>query len=186
MTNEECFTKCIEDDKFCILLSRIISKKASRQGIKDETEQLRICNITSQQYNINIINLSQSEYRPTKDGQILSKKEIHLQNISMDNCLKSFDGLITGKINGFISAKIAYGSGGHQDNVFEEMDIIAEWWKKYINSPDYICVLLIDTDLIAKFTRLKEKYADINNILVKNHIEFQQYIIDNYNIEERI
>ena len=82
-------------------------------------------------------------------------------------------------MNGFISAKVAYGGGGHQDNVFEEMDTLAEWWKKYKYETGEILIVLIDTDLITKCTRIKEKYNNVNNIMVFNHI-FQQYMINTY------
>ena len=112
------------------------------------------------------------------------------ENIKMDDCLKSFDGQITGKLTGYISSKISfgedYGGGGHQDNVFEEQHKFSEWWIKYRTDSTDILVLLIETDLTTKFARLKEKYADINNIMVFNHIEFQQYIIDTYYNDESI
>ena len=41
-------------------------------------------------------------------------------------------------------------------------------------------VSLIDTDLMTKFTRLKEKYESEKNVMVFNHVQFQQYMIDTY------
>lgn len=185
-TCEEFFKKCNEDDKFCIVICRLISKNASRQGAKDETEQLRTCNITSQQYGINIRNLTATELRPTKDGQILTVSEMKQNKVQKDCCLKSFDGKIEGVLNGFIAAKVAFGSGGHQDNVFEEMDTIAEWWKNYKCGIEETLIVLIDTDLKSKFDRLKEKYNNINNIMFCNHIEFQQFVIDTYHTDASI
>lgn len=186
LKEEEFLFKCIEDDLFAKLSSRIISKNASRQGSKDETEQLRLCNITAEKCGLVIDNLTSTEFRPTKDGLIVSKKEMKTKEIKKDCCLKSFDGRISGKFEGFISAKVAYGGGGHQDNVFEEMDIIAEWWGKYKYETKEILVLLIDTDLIIKFERIKEKYKNINNLMVFNHVEFQEYMINNYYTDESI
>jgi hypothetical protein len=180
LTKEEFFKKCIEDDLFCKLSARNISINASRQGSKDASEQLRTCNFTTKKCGIYITNLISTELRPTKDGMIISKNEMKIKKIQKDCCLKSFDGKISGKINGLISAKIAYGNGGHQDNVFEEMDIVADWWKKYKQNSDDILVILIDTDLSDKFTRIKEKYNNIQNIMIYNHIDFQKYIIDTY------
>lgn len=186
ITPEEFLKKCHDDDLFCKLSAMNISKNASRQGSKDETEQLRLCNSTSEKCGVFITNLTATEMRPTKHGQIVSKNEMKIKAIKKDCCLKSFDGKIWGKLNGLITAKVAYGSGGHQDNVFEEMDTISEWWKTYkYNTPEML-VVLIDTDLTDKFTRIKEKYNDILNIMVCNHIELQQYIIDVYYSDESI
>ena len=193
ITQHELLSKCKQDKLFAKSISMYISKNASRQGSKDETEQLKTCNITSQKCGVTIKNLTATELRPTKDGRIVSNCEMKIQQIQKDCCLKSFDGKISGKINGFISymntpiikaTKVAYGSGGHQDNVFEEMDTIAEWWKKYKSESEEILIILIDTDLIIKITTLKEKYRNVNNVKVFNHVEFQQYIIDTYYIDE--
>lgn len=184
LTETEFLLKCKEDHLFAKIISRHISKNASRQGSKDETEQLRTCNITAKKCGCEIINLSNKALRPTKDGSIISNSEMEKKGIQKDCCLKSFDGKILGKINGFISAKVAYGNGGHQDNVFEEMDIVAEWWKKYKSETGEFLIVLMDTDLIPKFTRIKEKYSNVNNVMVFNHIQFQQYMIDTYYIDE--
>lgn len=167
-----------------LLLSRTLAKKASRQGSKDENEQLDICNSISQQCGISITNLSSTALRPTKDGEIVTKKEMEDKSIPKDCCLKSFDGEITGNINGYIAAKVAFGSGGHQDNVFEEMDTMADWWKTYKNESPDVLVILIDTDLTSKFDRLKEKYVHSPNIMVYNHVDFQKYLIDTFYKED--
>ena len=184
LTEEDFLSKCKDDNLFAKLASRTISKNASRQGSKDEIEQLRTCNITSQKCGVSIKNLTVTEVRPTKDGYIVSNDEMKIKQIQKDCCLKSFDAKISGKISGFIAAKVAYGSGGHQDNVFEEMDILAEWWKKYKSESEEILIILIDTDLIKKYTTLKEKFSNINNVRVFNHIEFQEYVINTYYIDE--
>ena len=181
ITEAEFIVKC-KDSLFAKLSSRTISKNASRQGSKDELEQLRTCNITAEKCGLVIENLTTTELRPTKDGDIVLKSEMKKQGIQKDCCLKSFDAKISGKFNGFITAKVAYGSGGHQDNVFGEMDIIAEWWKKYKSETKEVIIILIDTDLIVKFNRVKSKYNSVNNVMVFNHIEFQQYMIDTYYI----
>jgi hypothetical protein len=185
-TKEKCLDKCIEDDAFCKIISRIISKDATRQGSKDETEQLKSCNTISQKCGIFITNLSATELRATKDGRILSNNEMKNNCVPKDNCLKSFDGRISGRIKGFIAAKVAYGLGGHQDNVFEEIDNIAHWWKTYKSNEAEILVLLIDTDLVGRFERMKEKYKDVKNVMVYNHVDFQQYIIDTYYIADAV
>lgn len=167
-------------DDFHQLLAMCLSKKSSRQGSKDEKIQLEVCNEISRQYGIYIENLPNDSLRPTKDGVILSKKKMTVLGITKDNCLKSFDGKISGNINGYISAKVSYGGGGHQDNVFGEMDDLSNWWKTYKSDMDEILIVLIDTDLITKLNILKKKYDNVKNIMICNHIEFQQYIIDIY------
>jgi len=185
-TEEEFLSKCKDDNSFAKLASIHISKNASRQGGKDETEQLRTCNLTAEKCGVSIEKLTATALRPTKDGSILSKQKMKKEKFSKDYCLKSFDAKISGKINGFISAKVAYGSGGHQDNVFEELDTLAEWWKKYKSGSEELLIILIDTDLIDKTTTIKKKYSSVNNVKIFNHIEFQQYMISEYYIDESI
>jgi hypothetical protein len=184
LTKEQFILKCREDVLFAKISARLISKNASRQGSKDEDEQLRTCNLIAKKCGLTINNLTSTELRPTKDGYIVSKNEMKNNKISKDCCLKSFDGKISGKVNGFITAKVSYGYGGHQDNVFEEMDTIAEWWKKYKYESKDILIILIDTDLTKKFKTLIQKYNDVKNVMVFNHIEFQQYMIDTYYIDD--
>lgn len=184
LIEEEFILKCKEDYLFGKLSSMAISKNATRQSSKDETEQLITCNITAQKCGLFIHNLTATELRPTKQGSIVSKNEMKINKITNDCCLKSFDGKISGKVNGYIAAKVVYGTGGHQDNVFEEMDTLAEWWKIYKYETEEILIILVDTDLITKFTRLNEKYRSVNNVMVFNHIEFQQYMINTYYIDD--
>lgn len=61
----------------------------------------------------------------------------------MQNCLKSFDVKINGKIAGWVFAKIVIGNGGHQDNVFEETCNFGD--------KNDIYIVLIDTNLKIKF-----------------------------------
>ena len=179
--NETKFvSKCVCHPDFAKLAARLISKCASRQGSKDEGEQLRTCNLTAKACGIKIENLTATQWRPTKSGSIISNHEMITQSIGSDDCLKSFDGRISGKLNGFISAKVAYGSGGHQDNVFVEMHTLANWWKRYKCDSQEVLVILIDTDLTDKINNLKEKNADVNNVNIFNHVEFQQYMINKY------
>ena len=76
-------------------------------------------------------------------------------------------------------AKIVIGNCGHQDNVFEEAYILCEWVIKYSILSD-IYIILIDTDLINKFNELKKRFNLIENLIIGNHIEVQQYFIDKY------
>lgn len=178
-TDDDIFRECRKSNVAATSICNLVSKNASRQGNKDEELQITTCNdlCKKKQIDISINSLSNKGPRPTKDGQILSNKEIRDKSISKDSCLKSFDAKISGKINGFVCAKVCYGSGGHQDNVFEEMDTYCEWWKKYKFNTNEILVILIDTDLERKQLRLKEKFDGINNIKIFNHIDFQQYLL---------
>lgn len=181
LTDEEFFKEVMENEYFCRMASMHLSKNASRQCSKDEVEQLKICNFISKHYGI-FIQRPETVIRLTKDGQILYKNTMKENNIQKDCCLKSFDGSILGKCQGFISCKTSYGSGGHQDNVFEEQHKFAEIWFQYKKDDDAILVLLIDTDLETQLTRLKEKYNHVKNIMVFDHVEFQQYLIDTYHV----
>lgn len=174
------WNKCVADDMFARLASGRLAKCSSRQGSFDEVEQLNTCNATSSKCGVIIENLSATALRPTKQGDIITDKEMKRDKISKTMCLKSFDGRISGKCSGFVSAKVAFGSGGHQDNVFEEMDVMGDWWCKFRATSPEIIVLLIDTNLAAKFATLKKKYEHQSNILIMDHVEFQQFIIDTY------
>lgn len=160
------------------LLSMLISKTASRQGCRDETTQIQVCHNTCVPYNIYIENLNVTDFRPTKNGRIISKETMKDEKITKDQCLKSFDGRITGSMNGWIFAKVVFTSGGHQDNVFEEADTLCAWVETYKKDTTEIYVILIDTDLTTKCNVLKEKYKHVSNIWIVNHVEFQQKIMD--------
>tara|TARA_B110000046_G_C12846600_1_gene335928 strand:- start:22 stop:765 length:744 start_codon:yes stop_codon:yes gene_type:complete len=166
----------------CRLLAMNISKKASRQGTKDEKTQITTCDTTSRQFGITIENLPANSARPLKQGGIITNQQFKQQKIAKNDCLKSFDGRITGNITGWIFAKVVYGNGGHQDNVFQETHDFCDWVINYgkIENPNDKFVVLIDTDLQQKFNECKKKYENISNLLIENHITFQQYIINTY------
>ena len=73
-------------------------------------------------------------------------------------------------------AKVAFGEGGHQDNVFSEAHEIVEWADKY-GKDDQLYFILIDTDLNAKFAELKAKPSKVNTI-VCDHLKFQRCLIN--------
>jgi hypothetical protein len=175
---EELVEECNKNELLAKMTSGRISKLASRQGSSDEAVQIQTCNKTSSKYCININQLPNDALRPCKDGTIVSKEKFKLIP-DKNSCLKSFDAEITGILQGYVFAKVVYGNGGHQDNVFEESYTFADWVSNF-GDPDLLYVLLIDTDLTTKFEQLKIKAAEQKNLLVVNHIEFQQYIIDNY------
>jgi len=172
---ESLYEHCQESKILLTVLAGRIAKNSARQGTKDEQLQIDVCNRFAKNYGITIENLTAFAYRPTKDGRIVSADDIKTQNISKNTCLKSFDARIQGTIQGWIFAKIVFGIGGHQDNVFEEADTLCLWVNQFGDS-SHLYVVLIDTDLHSKITCLKEKYKEIKNIFIGNHIEFQQYI----------
>ena len=180
-SKNQLFLIC-KDNMMCMTVAFIIAKKASRQGSLDEIEQINICSITAAKYGVAINKLSGFAKRPAKNGKIISNEFMRINKIPKDSCLKSFDAEITGKMTGYISAKVVFGSGGHQDNVFEEMDTLCLWWKEYKSESDEFLVILLDSDLKAKITKIKAKYSYVHNVKIFNHIEFQQYIIDSYYI----
>jgi hypothetical protein len=179
VSESELLDKCVSDKCFAQILGGRIAIEASRQGAKDEELQIITCGITSSKFGIIIENLSAVDFRPTKTGEIISSKEFKEKKILKNDCLKSFDAKITGKKNGWIFAKVVIGDGGHQDNVFEEAHSFCEWVKQFGN-PAELFIVLIDTNLTAKVDELKQKYTEISNIVIGNHIEVQQYFIDNY------
>jgi hypothetical protein len=177
---ETLLEQCAQNDVMNILLSGRISKKASRQGTKDEEEQLQICNIHSQKYGIQLQKLNTTDFRPKKTGEILSKTEMKKRGVQKDDCLKSFDARITGKMYAWVFAKVVFGTGGHQDNVFEEADQLCKWVETYHQNEDTKYIFLIDTDLQDKWDVLKTKYQEIKNIMITNHHIFQKYITEHY------
>ena len=67
--------KCKDDLLFAKVLSRQISKMASRQGTKDEAFILKKCNETTSKVGIYVENLSTTAFRPTKKGRILTNNQ---------------------------------------------------------------------------------------------------------------
>ncbi len=185
---ETLLQECIQHKILNHILSGRISKNSTRQGSLDEKIQLETCNHTSQKYGIIIEKLSVDKYRGTIDGEILEKSD------KFDKRLKSFDGIVYGKMKGWIFAKVVFGSGGHQDNVFKEAEVLIDWYTKRKNDvsanlllpfggakeDDETLIILIDGDNHHKVKKLKEKYKEQNQILIVNHIEFQEHIIENY------
>lgn len=182
ITHVDFWKKCKYDLLFLKMSAGRLAKKASRQGTKDEKIQIETCNNLAQEYEINIRILGKSDFRPKKDGKIISNAKMTKDKIRKDQCLKSFDAKITGTITGWLSAKITFGSGGHQDNVFEEQDTLCMWWENYMKDKKERLVILIDTDREKEFTTLKNKYKECKNILITDHVGLQEFImkVDDY------
>ena len=154
---------------FAKLLVSKISKNASRQGTKDEIFILDKCNETTKKIGIKIEKLSQIAYRPSKLGKILNHKEVKKAKLNKIDCLKSFDGKISGKCNGWIFSKIVFTAGGHQDNVFEEAYQLCEWVETFEKKDKTLYALIIDTDLEKSLNDLRNKYKNNKNIFIGNH-----------------
>ena len=174
--DKQLLLKCKDDLLFAKVVSRQISKMASRQGTKDEAFILQKCNETTSKVGIYVENLSTTAFRPTKDGRILTNNQYKKSGLKKNDCLKSFDAKLSGLVKGWVFAKVAFGEGGHQDNVFSEAHDFVEWADKYAKD-DQLYVVLVDTDLNHKFKELKQKPTKPNTI-VCNHVEFQRFIID--------
>nr|QFG74012.1 MAG: hypothetical protein [Megaviridae environmental sample] len=183
-TKEKLLRKCSTNKESATLLAGRISKRSNRQGNKDETTQLEVCNKIAQKYNIIIEQLNNNAMRALKNNnRIISSEELKEEKIDIHDCLKSFDAEITGRLEGYFFAKVVIGGGGHQDNVFREAMELGEWVKNYGCDIEKLFVILIDTDNInkPKFEILKKKFHDVKNIIVVNHVEFQEYLIQKYN-----
>ena len=173
---EDLLHKCEEDHIYAKTLAGRISKMTSRQATKDEAYILSKCNETLSQVGIEVENLTTTALRPTKDGRLLDNNEYKKSGLKKSDCLKSIDAHISGKIHGLVFAKVAFGSGGHQDNVFAEAHEFGEWAQKYGNK-NRLFVILIDTDLTTQFEELRDKFGG-SNILVCNHYEFQRRLLN--------
>ena len=177
-TFEELKLQCRVSPTFgAVQTSKLISKNASRQGTADEDYVLKTCNATTKLVGVEIENLPNTAFRPTKDGRILDKTAFNNSGLKKNDALKSFDGRLTGNVKGWIFAKITITNGGHQDNVFEEAHSMGDWIVKY-GDPTLLYILLIDTDLTAQFKELRSKYHNGATLLVVDHIELQQHFID--------
>jgi hypothetical protein len=167
--------ECIQNKILNKILSGRISKNSTRQGSIDEKIQLETCHNTSQKYGIMIEKLSVDKYRGTTDGEILEK------SVHFDKRLKSFDGRVSGKMEGWLFAKVVFGTGGHQDNVFKEVEVLINWCiHVYKRKNHEIFIILIDGDNHIKVKKIQEKYKEYDLFLIVNHIQFQEYIVLNY------
>ena len=169
---EYIYEKCKSDYEYALTVAHGTAILASRQGSKDETFVLDEINRVSRGYGIYVQSLNNQDLRPTKDGRLLNKAEFKESGLDKLECLKSIDGVINGNVEGYIFAKICFGEGGHQDNVFHEAAHFADWAQQY-GEEGKVYVILIDTDLTNKFDRLKFNY-DSDTVWVVDHVEFQQ------------
>jgi DNA-binding Xre family transcriptional regulator len=173
-SRKDIYDKCQGNYEFALVVAHGCSVQSSRQGTKDESYVLSKLSTVFEHCGIFIKSLKTDELRPTRDGKLLSKEQFKQSGLTRLDCLKSVDAEISGRVNGFIFAKVVLGAGGHQDNVFHEATQFGEWaqchgkkGKKY--------VILIDTDQKKSYNNLKSRF-DSDDIWVVDHIEFQQRI----------
>ena len=171
---EQLFDECSKNKYTAYLLAMNIAKNPTRQGSKDEDLQFEVCNLTMNPLGVKIKNLSVNEFRPIKSGGIAKNTD----KVNKDDCLKSFDGKIEGKMTGWTFNKVSYGIGGHQDNVFREAHEFCDWVITHRMDDGDVYVVIIDTNQTKKMDTLKKKKN--KNLLIVDHFEFQQYVIEKF------
>jgi hypothetical protein len=172
MTYEQLLEKCV--DPFTTrCIARNISINASRQGKIDE--KLIIDGVASimTKYDVNIKGCGVNGIRFCNDGRVLDGKTFKKENLDKDrDSMKSIDGTIEGRVNGYIFAKVVIGGGGHQDNVLGESIKFIDWVNKF-GSDDKLYVVLVDGEDLSKIKNLEKE-----NLWIVNHIELQKRLIE--------
>ena len=141
---------------------------ANRQGGKDEHFILN--GINEQYKNITIRNLTATAARPMSNGEIFDKKQIKEYGLTKEDGLKTFDFKILGNVQGWGTAKVKNGNGGHQDNVTREM---LEWieWVNTFGKKDLIYVSLLDGN--GHNFKILNESRQRDNIWIVDHKTFQ-------------
>ena len=83
ITLEKLLEEASKNDLMNKILSGRISKNATRQGSLDEHIQINTCSEIAQQLNVKIKILPNDKIRPTKEGKIITKKEMKKKEISI-------------------------------------------------------------------------------------------------------
>ena len=141
---------------------------ANRQGGKDE--HFILTGINEQYKNITIKNLTATDARPMSNGKIFDKKQIKEYGLTKEDGLKTFDFKILGNVQGWGTAKVKNGNGGHQDNVTREM---LEWieWVNTFGKKDLIYVSLLDGN--GHNFKILNESRQRDNIWIVDHKTFQ-------------
>lgn len=176
LSESEILDKAESDEYFRRLIAMKVSKLATRQGLKLEAIILNGMNETTSKYGISIKSLSSNALRPVRDGGIITGKELKKKGMNKNfDTLKSIDGIIEGKVNGYIFAKVMTGGqGGHQDNVIREAKEFLEWAKK--EPKDMIYIVLIDGDGEHK-SLVELKNHTTENVWLCDHVQAQKKLI---------
>lgn len=170
---EELFSKCATDEEFSTVFARLVSVKAHRQGSKDETLILDAIAKEFSETDIVVKSLSARAVRPHKNGTLVYNEK------DTNNVLKSFDGQITGKVEGWIFAKVVVGIGGHQDNVESEACEFGDWAVKFGKDSLYFILIDGDEEATKRRKRLADRYDEYPNIMVVDHVELQDVLRNN-------
>lgn len=176
INEKQLLNKC-KDDDFRKLVAFTMSKLSTRQGGTLEHEILNGINSHTRTLGVYVESLPNTALRPLKTGGVITTKEMKKRGIDKKTgTLKSIDGLISGKIDGYIFAKVMTGKGGgHQDNVIIESHNFINWAEKEPKNKLY--VVLIDGDYLH--TELPELLnRDSMNIWVCDHKTFQKRITE--------
>jgi hypothetical protein len=153
-------------------IARLISIQASRQGKIDEKLIIDGVSSVMKDYGIDIKGCDVNSIRFCNDGRVLDGKSFKKENLDKNlDSMKSIDGTIKGKIEGYIFAKVVIGGGGHQDNVLIESIKFIDWVNQF-GKQDKLYVVLVDGEDLSK---LKNQEKD--NLWIVNHIEFQKRLI---------
>jgi hypothetical protein len=172
MEYDDLLTECANNHLYSKTVAIAIAKNSTRQGKKDESFVIDGIANAMKEYGYEIRCCGVNEYRPCKDGQMLTNEEFKKQQLNKDvDALKSVDGIFSGPKSGYIFAKVVIGDGGHQDNVLHEMNQYIQWATTH-GDKNKIYVMLVDG---KEFDVLKSKQTD--NIWVVNHIEFQERLL---------
>ena len=158
-----------------MLISSVV-KDPSRQGALDEKLQIKVCADVGKEHGIIISQLTNVQLTPSKDGRILTLGDVRRENLQRPGKLKTFDAKISGKLDGYITAKVCIGTGGHQDNVFDEIVSMGNWFIEF-QRPETL-VILYDNDfkIDRKTELLKKTFENTKNVMSFNHVEFQKFL----------
>lgn len=96
----------------------------------------------------------------------ITDKKLYLQNASN----KSF--------NGFMIFRVIFNDKSY--NIMTELSRYCEWASTNLHPNTYYFCIIIDTDQIENLRKLQQKWKYKPHILIKNHIEFQQWLITKY------
>jgi hypothetical protein len=163
-----------------ILISSIVSKTSSRQGAMDEKMQFDACNEVAKYYGIEIENLSSTAVILTDDGKLITNVQKNEKNIQKSDCQKSLDGKILGNFTGYITAKVVLGCGGHQDNVYKELDSYIKIWTTYNLQENLILLIDHNDESRSRFDELYERTMEYPNIYVFDTYTFRLFIMENF------